>query len=248
MNALLKRLQHHVALVESDYSAMLRLAHRIVVKQPGQALVTAGERLSDVFFVEEGWAIRYRILDDGRRQIVNFMTPGDCFDLQAMVSAQADHHVSALTQVRVRVIAGPQFLAAMGANASLATAFWWAAVQEESILREHIVRIGRRTARQRCAHLFVELHRRMRMAGLSEGECEALPLTRDVIADSLGLSAVHVSRSIASLRSRKLIETTRGSIRLLNIQGLAELAEFNARYLHLQERAMLPRPSDAESA
>ncbi len=109
MNALLQRLQHHVALVETDYSAMLRLAHRIVVKQPGQALVTAGERLADVFFLEEGWAIRYRILDDGRRQIVNFMTPGDCFDLQALLSANADHYVSALTAVRIRVIQGAQF-------------------------------------------------------------------------------------------------------------------------------------------
>lgn len=248
MNALLQRLQHHVALVETDYSAMLRLAHRIVVKQPGQALVTAGERLADVFFLEEGWAIRYRILDDGRRQIVNFMTPGDCFDLQALLSANADHYVSALTAVRIRVIQGAQFLAAISANASLATAFWWAAVQEESILREHIVRIGRRPARQRCAHLFVELHRRLRMAGLSAADSELLPLTRDVMADSLGLSAVHVSRSIASLRNKKLIETTRGAIRLLDLQGLAELAEFNARYLHLQERPLMLRPGDVESA
>jgi CRP-like cAMP-binding protein len=248
MNTLLKRLQHHVALVETDYSAMLRLAHRIVVKQPGQALVTAGEKLADVFFIEEGWAMRYRILDDGRRQIVNFMTPGDCFDLQAAVAASADHYVSALTTVRIRVVSAAQFLAAMSANASLATAFWWAAVQEESILREHIVRIGRRSARQRCAHLFVELNRRLRMAGLSPSECETLPLTRDVMADSLGLSAVHVSRSIASLRGKKLIETTRGAIRLLDLQGLAELSEFNARYLHLQERPILPRTGDVESA
>jgi CRP-like cAMP-binding protein len=249
MNALIARLMHHVALVDSDYSALLRLAHRVVAKQPGQAIVTAGERLNDVFFVEEGWAIRYRVLDDGRRQIVNFMTPGDSFDMQAIVSAQCDHHVSALTNVRLRVVPSSQFLAAVRANPALATAFWWAAVQEESILREHIVRIGRRTARQRCAHLFVELHRRMRMAGAPPVECMTLPLTRDVMADSLGLSAVHVSRSIASLRSRKLIETNRGAIRLLNIEGLAELGEFNARYLHLQDRTVLPRAqSDMESA
>jgi CRP-like cAMP-binding protein len=249
MDTLLSRLQHHAALVEADYSVLLRLAHRLVVKQAGQVIVAAGERLSEVFVVEQGWAIRYRILEDGRRQIVNFMVPGDCFDLQAIVGATADHHVSALTTVRLRMISGPLFLNAVRQSAALATVFWWSAVQEESILREHIVRIGRRTARQRCAHMLVELHRRLSMAGVPKEEACNLPLTRDVMADSLGLSPVHVSRSVGNLRSRKLIETTRGSIRLRDVAGLAEIGEFNARYLHLQDRSHMPRPqSDLETA
>ncbi|MGE3303811.1 MAG: Crp/Fnr family transcriptional regulator [Hyphomonadaceae bacterium] len=234
---------------EPDISALLKLAHRIVVKQPGQIIVPAGERLREVFVVEKGWAIRYRILDDGGRQIVNFMLPGDCFDLQAIVGAQADHHVSALTQVTLRTVAAPHFLAAMQTNAQLATAFWWSAVQEESTLREHIVRIGRRTSRQRCAHLLMELHRRLTMAGVPVEEREVLPLTRDVMADTLGLSAVHVSRSIAYLRGRKLIDTTRGAIRIRDAAGLAEVGEFNARYLHVDDRRVLaPLSSDVESA
>lgn len=249
METLLNRLQHHAALVEADYSALLRLAHRLVVKQAGQVIVAAGERLNEVFVVEEGWAIRYRILDDGRRQIVNFMVPGDCFDLQAIVGAHADHHVSALTPVRLRLISGSLFLNAVRQSAALATVFWWSAVQEESILREHIVRIGRRTARQRCAHMLVELHRRLKMAGLADKDACVLPLTRDVMADALGLSPVHVSRSIANLRGRKMIETTRGAIRLRDVNGLAEIGEFNARYLHLQDRQKMPRPQgDLETA
>ncbi len=249
MDTLLSRLQHHAALVESDYSALMRLAHRLVVKQPGQVIVTAGERLQDVFVLEQGWAIRYRVLEDGSRQIVNFMLPGDCFDLQAVVGAQSDHHVSALTSVRLRMISGSLFLNAVRQNATLATVFWWSAVQEESILREQIVRIGRRTARQRCAHMLVELHRRLMMAGMVKDDACVLPLTRDVMADALGLSPVHVSRSIANLRGRKMIETTRGSIRLRDVPGLIEVGEFNPRYLHLQDRTILPRaPSDLESA
>lgn len=249
MDTLLSRLRHHGPLVDADYSVLLRLAHRLVVKQAGQVVVAAGERLSEVFVVEQGWAIRYRILDDGRRQVVNFMVPGDCFDLQSIVGANADHHVSALTTIRLRMISGAHFLDAVRQSAALATVFWWAAVQEESVLREHIVSIGRRTARQRCAHMLVELHRRLTMAGLRRDQACVLPLTRDIMADSLGLSPVHVSRSIAHLRGRKLIDTTRGTISLRDIPGLAEVGEFNARYLHLHDRQVMPRAeSDLESA
>lgn len=249
MNSLLTRLRRYAALNDDIFTALWRLPHRVIEKPAGQTIVTAGERLGDVFVVEEGWAIRYRILDDGRRQIVNFMLPGDCFDLQALVSAQADHYVSALTAVRLRVVPSTQFLLAMRSNAELATVFWWAAVQEESILREHIVRIGRRTARERVSHLVLELQRRLLLAGVVNGDKLGMPLTRDVLADALGLSPVHVSRTLAILRMRGLIDVARRSIRLKDPEGLAKVAGFNPSYLHVQDRPALPGPfDDAQTA
>jgi len=233
MDAILGRLSHYAQISEGDVEGLAKLPHAIVTRGPGQTIVTVGEAVTQVFVIEEGWAMRHRMLSDGRRQIVNFMVPGDCFDLQALVNAKADHYVSTLTSVRLRTAPAAQFLAAVRARPTLATAFWWAAVQEESILREQIVRIGRRTARERVAHLILELHRRLLQTGAAKTDTLTLPLTRETMADSLGLSAVHISRTLSALRARKLIEATGRTIRLSDPTGLARLAHFNEAYLHL---------------
>jgi CRP-like cAMP-binding protein len=243
MDAILGRLRHHADISDEDAEGLTSLPHTIVNRGPGQTIVSVGEAVTHLFVIEEGWAMRHRMLSDGRRQIVNFMVPGDCFDLQALVSAKADHYVSTLTNVRLRTTPAALFLAAMRARPALATGFWWAAVQEESILREQIVRIGRRTARERVAHLILELHRRLLQTGAAKTNSIIMPLTRETMADSLGLSAVHISRTLSSLRARKLIEATGRTITLSDPSGLARLAHFNEAYLHLEEGA--PRlPAD----
>ena len=239
MDAILGRLRYYADLDDDTLSGFIRMPHAIVSRSFGQTIVTAGEPLSHVFVIEEGWAMRHRMLPDGRRQIVNFMLPGDCFDLQALVHADADHFVTAITNVRLRTMQARQFLAAVRSHPRLASAFWWAAVQEESILREQIVRIGRRSARERIAHLILELHRRLLQIGEPSNDTMILPLTRETMADALGLSPVHVSRSLSSLRSRKLIGTNGRTVRIADPSGLARLAQFNATYLHLDERRRL---------
>jgi CRP-like cAMP-binding protein len=243
MDAILGRLRHYAEISADAVAGLVNLPHTIVTRSAGQTIVTAGEQISQVFVVEDGWAMRHRMLADGRRQIVNFMVPGDCFDLQALVNAKADHFVTTLTTIRLWTTPAARFLAAVRSHPTLASAFWWTAVQEESILREQIVRIGRRSARERVAHLILELHRRLLQAGAARPDTITLPLTRETMADSLGLSAVHISRTISSLRARKLIEATGRIITLTDPPGLARLAQFNEAYLHLEGRARLPGES-----
>ncbi len=208
-------------------------------KPRGATVIHVGEELTHVFVVVEGWAIRYRTMEDGRRQIVNVMLPGDCFDLQALIGARADHAVDAVTPLALLRARKQDFLAALRSNARLASAFWWTAVQEESILREHIVRLGRRSGRERVAHLALELGRRLAQVGRIIDHEFDMPLSRDMLADMLGLSPVHISRSVSALRRQGLLRNFIGRVRILDINRLAAFAQFDVDYLHGQKKPLL---------
>jgi CRP-like cAMP-binding protein len=236
---LFARLAAHATLSESDLEGLFASDLSQTAHERGETVIEIGAALSHVFVVVEGWAIRYRLLEDGRRQIVNVMLPGDCFDLQALINTRADHGVEAVTRVITVRARKDGFLGALHGNARLATAFWWAAVQEESILREQIVRLGRRSGRARLAHLFLELQRRLAQSGEPTGDRFVVPLTREMLADMLGLSSVHVSRSLTFLRAAGLITWNGAVLELADPDGLATLAQFDPAYLHAGGRARL---------
>jgi CRP-like cAMP-binding protein len=237
MKALVARISGYCDIDEDEFAPLKQAAPERVRKDRGDAIISAGEIVTHVFAISNGWALRYRALGDGRRQIVNLMLPGDCFDLQALTRSRADHSVEALTTVELLRLQSGDFLKAIQSNASLATAFCWTAVQEESILREQIVRLGRRSGRERLAHIMLEVRRRLLQAGQDIGDTLTLPMSRDVLADLLGLSTVHVSRSVSALREAGLIRTINGAIQLLDIEGLAAVAQFDSAYLHLAPHA-----------
>ena len=234
MKPLMSRVGHYVDLNENDFENLLNLPHRIETRRPGEEIVAVGDVIDFVFVVESGWAIRYRILDDGRRQIVNFMLPGACFDMMSMAYAKADHAVSAATEVKLRRIRSSDFLKAISAQPRLATAFWWVAIQEEAILREQIIRIGRRSAKERVAHLLLELNRRIAAVEGQLTNFINLPFPQALFADALGLSVVHVSRTLTKLKAEGFITTKQGGIEILEREKMADMCDFDSRYLHLE--------------
>jgi CRP-like cAMP-binding protein len=234
MKPLMSRVAHYVDLNENDFENLLNLPHRIETRRPGEEIVAVGDVIDFVFVVESGWAIRYRILDDGRRQIVNFMLPGACFDMMSMAYAKADHAVSAATEVTLRRIKSSDFLKAISAQPRLATAFWWVAIQEEAILREQIIRIGRRSAKERVAHLLLELNRRIAAVEGQLTNFINLPFPQALFADALGLSVVHVSRTLTKLKAEGFITTKQGGIEILEREKMADMCDFDSRYLHLE--------------
>ena len=234
MKTLMSRVGHYVDLGDDSFESLTKLPHRIERRRPGEEIVAIGDRIDFVFVVETGWAIRYRILDDGRRQIVNFMLPGACFDMMSMAYAKADHAVSAATEVTLRRIKSSDFLRAVSAQPRLATAFWWVAIQEEAILREQIIRIGRRSAKERVAHLLLELNRRIAAVEGRLTDFINLPFPQALFADALGLSVVHVSRTLTKLKAEGLIATGPGGIEILERETMSELCDFDSRYLHLE--------------
>ena len=234
MNSLARRVSHYVDINATEFERLEELPHRVETRKPGEDIVSIGETIDYIFVIESGWALRSRILDDGRRQILNFMLPGDCFDLMSLVSAKADHTVSAATEVKLRRIGTRDFFKEIYKNQQLATAFWWVAVQEEAILREQIIRVGRRSAVERVAHMLLELNRRLAMIEGKEKDFIDLPVPQSLLADALGLSVVHVSRTFTKLKREGMIATTPQGIEILERQKLKDISDFESAYLHLE--------------
>lgn len=234
MEALFRRLSYYAAIGSDERDALCELATESEAFQAGEDIVTQGDRPKEAFVVEGGWAARYIALADGRSQILNFMLPGDMYDLQVFVADEADHSIIALTDVTVLHLERRENLALFNGPTRAGAAFWWATLQEEAILREQIVRNGRRSARERVAHLILELHRRAVLVGEGRGNEFRLPISQSVIADALGLSFVHVNRVIRAFVNEKYIERHKNALTLLDRDSLIEIADFSEDYLHLE--------------
>lgn len=235
MQALENRISNYVDINWLDMKVLRNLPHKIETRRPGEDIITEGEVSNSVFIIESGWAMRYRILDDGRRQILNFMLPGDCFDLMSLTQAKSDHSVNAATEVEIRRIDTQHFVSAISHSAKLAMAFWWVAIQEEAILREQIIRVGRRSATERVGHIILELNRRLAFSMGEETDFVSLPVPQALLADALGLSVVHISRTFSKLRSKGFIATSSDGIEILRRDELARLSDFDNRYLHMEK-------------
>ncbi len=233
MRALFNRLGHYTHITDREWVLFSEMTIKTQDVDAHTDLIDEGETLKHVLLVEDGWAIRHRNLSDGRRQIVNFLLPGDFFDLQVFLAHTSDHAVSTVTKATIHFIDPGDILELFRSSSEVGIALWWATLQEEAILREQIVRTGRRSALERVSHMILELHRRNRIVQRGSESAFVLPLTQSTLADALGLSLVHVNRTLRTLIGRSLIERDGQSIIIRDRQGLQALCEFDTDYLHL---------------
>lgn len=186
-----------------------------------------GAQSAHVYTVLSGVLIRYRLLDDGTRQIINFHFPGDLVGLQATLSEPMKHSVEALTDARMCVFPRDGFIDFIGSNPHLGYDVIWLAAKEESALEEHLVALGRRSARERIAYLAIFLLERGQGTCVAEGNRLRLSVTQTQIADMLGLSLVHTNRSLQALRRDGLIEWTLNEIYVPEIEAAKEFVSFD---------------------
>jgi CRP-like cAMP-binding protein len=172
-----------------------------------------------------GWASEMRILADGRRQVFSFLLPGDAFLLEGRADL-GGRGVIALTRLEVMDAAHPA-LGEAETRESLSQAMREAAIQKEERLLDHMVRIGRLNARERVLHLLLELCERLEAVGLVKDDTFRIPLTQEIFADALGLSLVHINRTLQHLRREGHIVLKRGAVTLPNRQKLAALAFYH---------------------
>nr|WP_294518990.1 Crp/Fnr family transcriptional regulator [uncultured Rhodopila sp.] len=198
-----------------------------------QDIVREGAVPHAVFVLQAGLACRYRILRDGRRQITSFLIPGDICDLYVFLLRRMDHSIGAITPVRLTNIAWQDVVDLTLHRPRVATALWWSGLQEEAILRERIVALGRRDARGRVAYLLCELFWRHKLVGLAEDHLVTLPLTQNDLADALGLTPVHVNRVLQEFRRNGLLSLEQRTLTLHDLQRLQQIAEIRQDYLHL---------------
>jgi CRP-like cAMP-binding protein len=232
--ALIHKLQKFTRLADSD-SRMLRQICSEQIRQigPREDMIREGDKPTAIYVMLEGWACRYKYLDDGRRQIVGFFLPGDMCDLNVFILREMDHSIGALTNVSVAEIHRDAFETIMDAHPRVTQALWWDTLVTIAIQREWTVNLGQRNAGERIAHLLCELYIRMGCAGLARGgDCD-FPLTQAELGDAAGLSTVHVNRTLQELRGASLIELSNRRLRILDFEALKRVGLFHANYLHL---------------
>jgi CRP-like cAMP-binding protein len=225
LEAVVRRLRALGALSESEQELLRSLGDRRERFAAGEELATEGGLPGRPRFILSGWACRQRVLSDGRRQIFSFLLPGDGFALARPLAPELTTIV-ALTPVET-ADAEPALEAAQGGRASgLARALAAAERTEHSLLLDHMVRLGRQTAYERVAHFLLELQQRLETAGLGDSQRFPLPLTQEILADALGLSIVHVNRTLQQLRRERLIELRSSVAILLDRDQLAQIADY----------------------
>ncbi|PHP68942.1 hypothetical protein CSC94_02855 [Zhengella mangrovi] len=175
----------------------------------GATILVEGAHSAHLFTVLDGVAFRHKILADGRRQILNYVVPGDLIGLQGSLMGEMQHTVEALTDVRLCVFERSRIPSLFSSHPNLAYDITWIAAQEERILDEHLLSVGRRTALERAAYLLVFLDHRGRQTGMAERANEfRIPVTQQHFADTLGLSLVHTNKTLRKLARRQLIRWT----------------------------------------
>jgi CRP-like cAMP-binding protein len=245
-NPLLRKLSNFATLSEEESRAVVDSCRDVREVGAREDVISQGDRTGGVKLLLDGFACRYKTLEDGRRQIVAYFVPGDLCDLRVFILKRMDHSIGAIAPSQVATIAPDNVLKLMHTYPTLTRALWWSTLVEEAIAREWIVNVGQRNALERTAHLFCELLYRFRAVGLNQGLSCTLPLTQVELAETLGLSAVHVNRTLQELRRQKLITLDDGRLTIQNLRILEELSFFNADYLHLEHGPDKPRDVERE--
>ncbi len=231
---LLRKLERFCALGDEEKRALTAAMSAERHFAPGEDLIHERKQTEGVFVILDGFACRYKLLPDGRRQIVGFLLPGDMCDLRVFLLRRMDHSISALSSVTAALIAPDAALGLLDRFPRLTRALWWTTVVEDSITREWVVNVGYRTAFERVAHLFCEIFWRLEAVGLARSNQCRLPLTQIELGDTLALSSVHVNRTLMTMRRENLVRLHRGQLELLNRQALEVAAGFDPNYLHLE--------------
>lgn len=196
-------------------------------------ILREGDRPQALHLILSGWACRYKHLEDGRRQIISFLLPGDICDSHVFVLRQMDHSIGSLTPVTFAQVSRRRVEEITLKHPRITEALWWDSLVGAAIQREWIVSLGQRDALERMAHLMCELFLRLRAVGLTEGDSCDLPLTQAGLADAMGLSVVHVNRTLQELRATKLIILKGRTLTIPDLAALQDAAQFNPSYLHL---------------
>jgi CRP-like cAMP-binding protein len=233
-NPFLRKLEHYARLSARDRAAALRLwsenPRRYRAKED---IVQEGDDPRVVRLVTDGWACRYKYLEDGRRQVLGLFIPGDLCDLNVFVLREMDHFIGAITPVTVAQISREIFEEATLAQPRLLQALWWESLVTTAIQREWLMNLGSRTAYERIVHLLCEMFLRQRAAGRTEGLSCEFPLTQALIAEITGLSTVHVSRTFQTIREEGLVEIQDRILTIRDLDALKAAALFHEGYLHL---------------
>lgn len=235
IEALIHRLGNFLTLSDEDKQQLNDAIVRVDEIDENQEILSEDEKPEHIHLIIEGWACRYKYLEQGQRIILGYLIPGDLCDVHIALLDHMDHSIGTLTPAKVALIPRETVNRIFEENATLARAFFWTALIEESTLREWFVNNSGRSTEKRLAHLFCEMQVRYRAAGLAQDNHSDFPLTQEELADAMGVTVVHTNRVLQRLRKEGMITLAGKRLTINDWERLRAFAEFSPNYLHLSE-------------
>ena len=223
---LAKRLTIFAQLTEEEQAYLDKLEARPVHIMGGTEIAYEGQSTQSVYIVRHGWTCEYKLLPDGGRQIIAFPVPGDCIGVRSVLLKASRHSFQAISDVTLSRIDAPRIVRLFNELPYLGMALLLATTRNEAMIVEHLISLGRRTAIERIAHFFLELHDRLLpvgLAGKTEFDC---PINQYLLADALGLSAIHVNRMLRQLREEGLMTFADHKVTFHDLTRIEQLAGY----------------------
>lgn len=230
-DALTRKLQAFKGLGPEDMETLRELQKPRVLIEAGKEVVYEGQYLHSAYILREGWACSYKRLRDGSRQIIDIQIPGDFLGLRSLLLRASDHSFLTITDVEVVRLDRQRVLEVFRRTPRLAVALMWAASRDEAMVVEHLVSIGRRGAFERTAHFLLELGERLKLVGIGDGRTYPCPISQSILADALGMTAIHINRVLRQLREARIVVFRYGMVEFQDIRRAAEITGFESAYL-----------------
>ena len=209
---------------KSEVSFMQSFKKGELTVDEGTTMLMEGSNSPQLFTVLDGMGTRYMTLENGRRQVINFVFPGDFIGLQAGVMGEMKHSVESTTPMRLCVFNRVELWQLFRSHPERSYDLTWMAAVEEHFLGETIASLGQRDASQRIAWALVRIYERLRAVGLEKDKSVPLPFRQQDLADALGLSLVHTNKTLKAMAAKKLCEWSRGKLTITDLKPLADLA------------------------
>lgn len=230
-NALTRKLSNFARLSPGECECLMQLQATHESIPAATDLVHEGQVDHRAYVLQSGWAYCYKILPDGGRQVINLSLPGDFLGLRSVLLRTSDHSFASITNCVVSSVSVSRLISVFSEYPRLGTAILWAVSRDEAMVVEHLVGIGRRSAIERIAHFFLELGDRLQLIGMGGQSRYEFPISQYLMADALGLTAIHINRVLRQLRERGLITVKQHSVEIIDKEGLMELAGYDSGYL-----------------
>jgi CRP-like cAMP-binding protein len=222
-------------LTQQDLAALEGAAGEVRELPARATFILQGEPISVSTYLVEGYMCRYMDDRKGERQLVAVHIPGDFVDLHAYPLKYLDHDIATITACRIAQVPHSRLNTIMAERPGMAKLLWFSTLLDAAMHREWIFRLGRLPAIQRLGHFLSEVEVRLRAVGLSDGTAFALPMTQTDLAETCGMTAVHVNRMLRELRERGLVQMQGGAVHIMDRPGLYRLSEFDPGYLYLDD-------------
>ena len=230
-NALVRKLSNFIKLSPAEQTCLFEIQSKPEKIAAKTDIVHEGQTDHRAYILQSGWACCYKLLPDGGRQVITFSLPGDFMGLRSVLLRTSDHSFASVSDVTLSSIAVPRMIRVFSDFPRLGAALLWAVSRDEAVMVEHLIGIGRRSAIERAAHFFLELGQRLELVGMASDTKFECPLNQYLLADALGLTAIHVNRVLRQLREQGLITLKAHHVVIDDVKGLKKLAGFDNAYL-----------------